>query len=250
MELVKWIIVLLIGGGVTAAVALLSSRGDHFKRLFVVAMIWSSLAFPIVTIDFQFGERHNVRGWEFGWPDFIALGLICGHIMRGRPLKQLVGPLSVLWMIHFIILEISALQGIDPLFSHYAIVRQLRTFLVLTAATACIRSWRDGEAVIAGLAIVCLVNEWRVLQQKYLYGRFQCVGSFDHQNAMAMFLTMAAHPRCRLNAESRSPTTHATAYRCRRCRGSRCHQLIESGRYVDLGGGINRLRHWQFSRRH
>ena len=191
IDIIKWALVFIIGGGITALVAILSARGDHWKRLGVVAMIWSSLAFPMFTIDFHFGERHNVRGWEFGWPEFIALGLIAGHLLRGRPIKQLFGPLSLLWLIHLLVLEISALRGIDPLFSHYAIVRHLRTFLVLTAATACIRSWRDGEAVIAGLVIVCLINEWRVLQQKYLYGRFQCFGSFDHQNAMAMYMTMA-----------------------------------------------------------
>ena len=201
----------------------------------------------MLTIDFHFGERHNVRGWEFGWPDFIALGLIFGHNARA-PLRHLVGPLTILWIIHFIILEISALRGIDPLFSHYAIARQLRSFLVLTAATACIRSWRDGEAVIAGLAIVCLINEWRVLQQKYLFGRFQCIGSFDPPKCHGhVFDHGGPHSRLRTDAQSgtATPDAAATDHRLRRG-GPRRDQLAEPCWYADLGRRSDRCRAWGF----
>ena len=69
--------------------------------------------------------------------------------------------------------------------------RQVRGLLILIAvASKSLNDRRDLTAVIYGIAVLCLWNEAAVLRQKYLEGRFQCIGSFDHQNAMAMAMIL------------------------------------------------------------
>ena len=46
----------------------------------------------------------------------------------------------------------------------------------------------DIRAIVYGIALICILNEYRSV--KIPMGAFSVLGCFDHENAMAMFMTM------------------------------------------------------------
>ena len=62
--------------------------------------------------------------------------------------------------------------------------------LVLVAVIATVRTDHHRLALLVGICCGLIANEYSVLLQKYLHGRHQCPGLFDHQNAMAMYVVL------------------------------------------------------------
>ena len=190
MELAKWGVLIVIGIIVTAGTAVVSMRGPHWKRVMMFIMVWSMFAFPIMTLDFHFNARHNVRGWEFCWPDFIGLGLLIGHFASGKGVRGLFGITSIALAIHSFVLLVSAFVGVDTLFSMFYLNRFFRMAFMFVVIAVVVQDNKDRMALMLGFVGFLLFNMAAVLEQKYVFGRFQSTGLFDHQNAMAMCVTL------------------------------------------------------------
>lgn len=188
VSLIKWLVVLGFGIVIPGLVVMTSMADRRWTRVWLVLLIALSIRFPVLTIDFHHGFRHNVRGWEICWSDYIALGLIAVRLVSGGLPR--FGVIGLLWAAHLVFLGLSAMQGLDLEFSAFYIFRQFRGALVLIAVASTLRSREDLQVLIVALALLCLWNEASVLRQKYREGRFQCPGAFDHQNAMAMAMIL------------------------------------------------------------
>ena len=171
--------------GVVVATAFGSAK---IRRIWLMLSILLTLRFPMTTIDFHMGVRHNVRGWEIAWNDPIVLGLILVQLARFKNVHRLFSVMSLLWMSHIGILLISSVMGVDLEFSLFYVFRQIRGLLMFFAVVLVLESRADFRAILMSLSLACVFNEHTVLKQKYIEGRFQCPGLFDHQNAMSMYM--------------------------------------------------------------
>jgi len=187
-DILKPLVFIVLLFGVPPLVAFLSGRSAAWRRLLLVIAMCTFFLQPVMTFDYHLDARNNVRGWELCWPDLLTLGLLAARLSAGAVWNAWATPITVLWALHWSALTASCFGSIDPLFSWYHLARITRGLLFFATMIVMLRDRRDFEAVVLGVACACLINERQVLIDKYQFGRFQCHGMFDHQNAMGMYM--------------------------------------------------------------
>ena len=115
--LIKLAVVAAFGIVVPGIVMATSLANRRWTRIWLVLLIATAIRFPVMTIDFHHGFRHNVRGWEICWSDYIAMGLIATRLaMGGLPRLGLIG---IVASVHVGLLLLSSVQGMDVEFSGF-----------------------------------------------------------------------------------------------------------------------------------
>jgi hypothetical protein len=191
MTALKLALVLGLWAAATIGAALAADRSDRWRRLLIALAVFSFAWPPVATFNYQFGTHYNVRGIEFCFAEMIASGLLLARLRQGVMPLAWLSPLVALWVLHLAVLLLSSWAGANTTLSLWYCWRTARGLLVLLSLAVVVRERREVEAVLSGLILTCLWNEWYVLQQKYLWHAWQARGAFDHQNAMGMYMILS-----------------------------------------------------------
>ena len=113
IEIIKFIILCGIFIAGVSTVVVTCQMDAKWRRLWLLLLVVVMIKFPVMTIGFHFGERHNVRGWEACWTDIIACGLACWSVFNGGKWRNLASLLVLGWILHLGILCISAVNGMS-----------------------------------------------------------------------------------------------------------------------------------------
>ena len=100
LDIVKFFLAASVAGGLMVIIPL-SCRWHKYSILIWLALFgFSCIADPITTADFHHGERHNVRGWEFCWPELIACGVLTHGVIVNKFQHFWLNSILSVWLLH------------------------------------------------------------------------------------------------------------------------------------------------------
>ena len=131
LDIIKWCIAIALTAGCMVIIPLSCRIRPSLCYVWLALLAYSSIADPLTTAHFFHDQRHNVRGWEFSWPEMLSAGLLLHGIMTHGFSRTWLSMIMVAWLIHLGIGCLSALHGINGLFSSFYLFRHGRMLVVL-----------------------------------------------------------------------------------------------------------------------
>lgn len=129
--------------------------------------------------------RGDARGIEITLVDLLVLALAVG-LPRGRS-----APYLATRTLYFVLVSVSVLYAAEPLYASFSVWKLGRMYLLFAVVNrGCRASERTAPTLLTGM---CLGIGWElvlVLQQRYLLGMHQAMGSLPHQNTLGMALNL------------------------------------------------------------
>lgn len=180
--------VLLVGVPVGYFLAL---RYQWIEKL--VFFLFVFFTCEMVDINFVSMEtyRGTSKGFEFGMVD-IAMYIILLLSVHRAPTYGIrwFPPGSVLYLIYFLISISSIIHADVYIYSGFEIIKMLRMFLYFWIAFQYIQTSEQIETFMHSVGIVIFYIFISVVKQKYLFGMFQAMGPFPHQNSLTMYISI------------------------------------------------------------
>lgn len=180
--------VLLVGVPVGYFLAL---RYQWIEKL--VFFLFVFFTCEMVDINFVSMEtyRGTSKGFEFGMVD-IAMYIILLLSVHRAPVYGIrwLPPGSVLYLIYFLISISSIIHADVYIYSGFEIIKMLRMFLYFWIAFQYIQTSEQIETFMHAVGIVIFYIFTSVVKQKYLFGMFQAMGPFPHQNSLTMYISI------------------------------------------------------------
>ncbi len=134
--------------------------------------------------------RGHSRGFHFYWSEVAAISLIWASMFGNWKRFRFFPPGFWLYMLYWFACLISLLNADVVLYGLFSAVKALKIIVVFVAAFNFIRSDEDIRFALISLGLVMLWQLVVVLDQKYLKGIYQVMGTFEHQNSLSMFAIM------------------------------------------------------------
>ena len=169
-------------------------RVAFFVMCFMTIRGFFSAAEWGLTLGFDPDYRGHARGFHFLFNEGIAIALIMAAAAKRRADFRFVPPGLVLYFLYCGMAFISIINA--PGKSYVFMV----TFLALKAALFFVAAYnfiKTEEDIRFFLFTMCVTIGWEgfvVVKMKYLDGRHQVQGTFEHQNALCMYANMIAMP--------------------------------------------------------
>ncbi len=142
------------------------------------------------TIGFVPEYRGHARGFHFYFNEIFALSLILAAAFDPKSKFKLFPP--GLWL-YLLFCALSLISIINAPSANYVAMAALKSFkasIIFIAAYNFVRNEKDIQFF---LKTMCVTIFWQfivVVKMKYLDGRHQIMGTFEHQNALAMYVNL------------------------------------------------------------
>ncbi len=134
--------------------------------------------------------RGATKGFEFGWMDVLAIGLLLSSFLKKRRPWQMMAPGALLYLFYVACSMISIYHAPEKVYTLMAGWRFSKAVLAYLAAFHFLREEDDLMLFLRTLAVTMVVQMLVVLKMKYKDHIFQVMGWFEHQNALAMWAYM------------------------------------------------------------
>jgi O-antigen ligase len=159
----------------------------------VVFFLFIFFTCEMVDINFVSMEtyRGTSKGFEFGLVDMAMyiLLLLCIKRADQYPIK-LFPPGAWLYLIYLSCSIISIMHSDVYIYSGFEVVKMIRMYLYFWIAFNYIRTPEQLETLMISVAAIIFYIFQSVVKQKYLFGMFQAMGPFPHQNSLTMYTSI------------------------------------------------------------
>ncbi len=174
---------------------LLSKRRSWQKIAFAILcfMTISGLMSPAewgFTLDFDENYRGHARGYHFFWNESIAIALIFSCLFSAKVRTKLFPPGMWVYLLYCTVSLISFVNAPDKGFALMAAVKAFKIILFFIAAYNFFREEEDLHYFLKVMSYTMLWQLFVVLKMKYVDGRYQVYGTFEHQNSLVMYASM------------------------------------------------------------
>jgi len=165
------------------------------RRLMLSLMVFSTchIKKPFYMEVFFQPYRGVERGFGVTIPDLLFFGFAL-LIMSGATRKKIIWlPYnSMLWLLLILIAMLSISGSAMPLYGWFAVHKFIRCLVLYWVMVNIVQERRDVLAVIYGLVGAILFQGTVVFWQKYVTRTvvYRSMGSFNHPNAMAMYIEL------------------------------------------------------------
>jgi hypothetical protein len=134
--------------------------------------------------------RGHTKGYHFYFVEFWAIVLISATLMERRS-KATLNPIG-LWLWYFYCF-LSFLSIVNAPNANYVIMcafRYVKVAIIFIAAYNYLRDEEDLMHFIKTMAFCLMWQAFVCLKLRYLEGRYQIHGTFEHQNPLAMYILL------------------------------------------------------------
>ncbi len=134
--------------------------------------------------------RGHSRGFHFYFNEIFALSLIIAAALERKSKFKLFPPGLWLYLLYCGLSLVSILNAPSLLYLSMAAFKAFKAALIFIAAYNFVRTEKDLHFFLKAM---CLTLFWEfliVVKMKYLDGRHQIMGTFEHQNALAMYVNL------------------------------------------------------------
>lgn len=197
----------------------LLSRSRTLERAALVLLVFMPSWFPgKLTLMLQSVEfyRGHTKGFEFSIIEVLAVAIIASSAARrGRDFAWLP-PGAWLYLAWCGLSCLSFLPADNKLYVLMAAFKFTKAILVFIGAFHALQDEEDIRWLAHGLALGLVVQVMVALKMRFLDGRWQVHGWFEHQNPMAMWAYLCALPVLSLalspQASKRDTTFYLTGF--------------------------------------
>ncbi|MCI0538879.1 MAG: hypothetical protein L0Z50_27040 [Verrucomicrobiales bacterium] len=144
--------------------------------------------FTLGFVDFY---RGHTKGYPFYYVEALALALVIGRALEGWTDFRLMPPGLWLYLAYVGLSFISIVNAPDPNFVCMAAVRTVKIGIIFIAAYNFFRTPEHLQFFLVALSLTMFCEMLAVLRLKYRLHVYQVAGTFEHQNSLSMFATMA-----------------------------------------------------------
>jgi len=134
--------------------------------------------------------RGHTKGYHFYFQEFWAIVLITASLLGRKP-KGTLNPIGI-WLWYFYCF-LSFLSIVNAPVANYVVMcafRYVKVALLFIAAYNFLRDEEDLRHFIKTMAICLIWQAFVCLKLRYLEGRYQIHGTFEHQNPLAMYILL------------------------------------------------------------
>lgn len=159
----------------------------------IVFFIFVFFTCEMVDINFVSMEtyRGTSKGFEFGLVDMAMYILLMLCIKRAQVYPIRAFPPGAFLYIIYLLCSIASIMHSDVyIYSGFEVVKMLRMFLYFWIAYNYIRTPEQIETLMVSIAAIIFYIFQSVVKQKYLFGMFQAMGPFPHQNSLTMYASI------------------------------------------------------------
>ncbi|WP_295582939.1 O-antigen ligase [uncultured Lamprocystis sp.] len=186
----KQIVFVLMTLGWFAAAIPATLRFAWMDRVCIAGILFMAIN-PIDVTFFSYTKyRGDIRGIEFGVPDWLTMTLIVAMSFAPRWQRRKFhfrNPNEVIMWAYLGWCIFSIFVAMIPQFSFFGVTRLIRAYALFFVAFNFIRSEDDLRFVIWTVVGLTFYSFVQVMLDKYVRGIYQTRGSFDHQNTLATF---------------------------------------------------------------
>jgi len=137
-----------------------------------------------------FEYRGHERGYHFYFAEVPALALIVAKFLEDWRRFRWLPPGLWLYLAYVFFSFVSILNAPAPSYVCMAAFKFLKVSIFFVAAYNYLRDEGDLEFFLRAMAYAILWELVVVLKMKYMNGVYQVAGTFEHQNALSMFVTL------------------------------------------------------------
>ncbi len=211
LKLMIGLIALLAGGPVVAMVV---GNSPRMKRVALALLLFLTALHPRwihLTVFSEDWYRGHVRGFEIGFVDILAIGLVLGALIRKQPkgLGERKRPLVWMplgaWLVYCLIGALSISDSISPWFGLMAVWKYSKLALVLVGTWLSVEDEDDLRVLMWAGCAALLIEGVVGLRDRYAWGVWRVKSWFEHSNALAIWCYLMALPLLGLALRKETP---------------------------------------------
>ncbi|MEO6036483.1 MAG: O-antigen ligase family protein [Verrucomicrobiota bacterium] len=145
-----------------------------------------------LTLGFVPEYRGHARGFHFFFNEVLALSLILAAALERKSKFKPIPPGLWLYLLYCAMGLISLLNAPSSLYVAMAAFKAFKAALIFIAAYNFVRNEKDIQFFLRTMCFTLLWQFMVALKMKYLDGKHQIMGTFEHQNALAMYVNLVA----------------------------------------------------------
>lgn len=145
-----------------------------------------------LTLGFVPEYRGHARGFHFYFNEIFAISLIIAAALEPKSKFKLFPPGLWLYLLYGALSLISLINAPSPTYVAMAAFKTFKAALIFIAAYNFVRNEKDIQFFFKTMCVTILWEFIVALKMKYLDGRHQIMGTFEHQNALAMYVNLIA----------------------------------------------------------
>ena len=173
------------------------SRSRAYERAALCLMVFmpswdpSNLTLMLDSVEWY---RGHTRGFEASLIEVVAVALmVCAALRRDRDVRWMP-PGAWVYLTYCALSCLSVFPAMNSVFALMAVVKFTMVLLIFIAAYQAFRDEEDFRWVLRTLAFALVLQVGVALKMRFIDGRFQVHGWFEHQNAMAMWAYLCSLP--------------------------------------------------------
>jgi len=196
-EVIKFIAVVLLYVAVAPAMGAYFAKNRRAERIALAIMVsmpsWipGKLTLMINSVELY---RGHTKGFEFSIIVATGIALTMAAYFRKEPGVKLAPPGLRFYLLYCAVSSISILAAPNKLYVIMAMWKFTTAVLIFMGAFHAFRDAIDLKWVMRALSITLIVQTLVCLKLRYLEGRWQVHGWFEHQNPMAIWAYLCALP--------------------------------------------------------
>ena len=186
----KQIVFVLATIGFLAMAIPAAIRFPWFERACIAGIMFMAINPVDVTFFSYTNYRGDIRGIEFGVPDWFMITLAVTMFVAPRWKKRRLyyrNPNGLFMWAYFALCVVSIFTATIPQFAFFGVTRMIRAYALFWIAYNYVRSEEDLRFIIWTVVALSFYSFWQVLMDKYARGTFPPRGSFPHQNSLVTF---------------------------------------------------------------
>ena len=181
--------------GPVIGVAIAGKR--NLERLVFCVMLALTALYPTkFTLMLNSIEKYrgHVKGFEFSFIEVFAISLIVAAYKRAAVGPKLLVPGVLPYLVWCALMSLSLFAAYDSVYAWMGVVKYTKAVLLIAAGFHFLRDEKDLVWMARTCAGMVLFMAFTCLKMRLIEGRFRTVGTFEHQNPMAMWCYFLALP--------------------------------------------------------
>ena len=169
----------------------------HLERLVFCVMMALTALYPTkFTLMLNSIEKYrgHVKGFEFSFIEVFAISIIVAASKRRENGPLLLVPGVAVYLLWCLLMSLSVFAAGEPLYAWMGVLKYTKIVLLIIAGFHFLRDEKDLLWLARTCAGMLIFMGLTCLKMRLLEGRFRTVGTFEHQNPMAMWCYFLALP--------------------------------------------------------
>jgi len=195
-ELVKIFVLLFLNLILAPAFGFLIKGRRPWQRAFFFAMCFMTISGIFkaaewgLTLGFVDTYRGHARGFHFFFNETLAIALIVAAFLEAPRRFRWMPPGLGIYLIYIAASLVSVFNAPGTTYVWMATAKAIKVILIFVAAYNFLRTTEDVRFFLAAMVVTMFWELLAVLKLKYVAHGYQICGTFEHQNALAMYTSL------------------------------------------------------------